>query len=66
MRVYKVNYINNRFLSVRPADHIELQDDYRYEASKEFIMIAFVKANSAIEAEKIGIELRDKFLRSKA
>lgn len=66
MHVYKINYINNKVLSVRPADHIQIAEDSHYEASEEFIIMAFVKANDVAEAEEIGNELKDKFLRSKS
>lgn len=65
MQVFKITYINNRILSVKPADHIALNDSYSFEASESFIMFAHVKAKDADEAEVIGNEIKGRFLKSK-
>lgn len=64
MLVFKVNYVDNRVISVKAVNHVELTEPYIYESNEGFITHAFVKASDALAAEKIGSEIRDKFLSS--
>jgi hypothetical protein len=62
MPVYKVTYASNKILSVKEVSHVTLTEDYTFEASKVFIMHAFVKATDIKEAERIGDEIKNRFL----
>ena len=64
-QVFKVTYINNKVLSVNPAENIKLKKEYTFEVSNDLLIHAFVKASDINEAKKMGDQLKEQFLRSK-